>query len=85
MNKKALIYSFTILILFIGTYSVSGQSKKLRRAQEDLAETRSLLNSLSKKSTRTYMRYQILEKQINLQENLQYSQTVSFQDVDCDC
>lgn len=70
MNRSIKIYSIFILIFFAFSFSSAGQSKKLLKAQKDLKETRSLLNSLSKKSTRAYMRYQILVKQINLQEIL---------------
>ncbi len=70
MNKNINKYSITILLFFAFSLSSYGQSKKLLKAQKDLAETRSLLNSLSKKSSRTYMRYQILVRQINLQEIL---------------
>ena len=70
MNKNIYKYSIITLLFFVFSLSSYGQSKKLLKAQKDLAETRSLLNSLSRKSSRTYMRYQVLVKQINLQEIL---------------
>ena len=70
MNKFLIKILFATIIL-IFSYSFSeAQSGKLIKAQKELDKTRSLLNSLNAKSTKTYMRYKILEKQIELQEIL---------------
>ncbi len=50
--------------------TASGQSKKLIKAQQDLEKARSLLTSLNKKSEVTYLKYQVLEKQIKYQKIL---------------
>jgi len=49
---------------------LSAQSAKLKKAQKDLEDARKLLNSLNKKSKVTYLKYQVLEKQITYQKIL---------------
>ncbi len=69
MNK---IVTYGILIfLFFGTaLKVSGQSKKLLKAQKDLQKAGELLKSLNKQSETTYLKFQVLTKQIKFQNIL---------------
>ncbi len=70
MIKKYFTYGFIIVFLFGISFVAEAQSKKLKKAQKDLEKARKLLTSLNKKSEATYLKYQVLEKQIKLQEIL---------------
>ncbi|NOZ34407.1 MAG: peptidoglycan DD-metalloendopeptidase family protein [Chlorobi bacterium] len=69
MNKK-ITYGFILFILFGISFSSFGQSKKLLKAQKDLQQAKTLLTSLNKKSEVTYLKYQVLTKQIKFQKVL---------------
>ncbi len=70
MIKK--FFTYCLIIFFFSGISVvaDAQSKKLQKAQKDLAKARNVLKSLNKKSETTYLKYQVLNKQILLQEIL---------------
>ena len=67
MIKKYFTYGFIIVFLFGISFVAEAQSKKLKKAQKDLEKARKLLTSLNKKSETTYLKYQVLDKQIKLQ------------------
>ena len=70
MIKKYLTYGFTVIFLFASFFAADAQSGKLQKAQKELQKARNLLSSLNKKSETTYLKYQVLTKQIKLQETL---------------
>ena len=70
MSKKLLTYGFIIFFLSGISFLTDAQSRKLQKAQQDLKNARNLLNSLNKKSEITYLKYQVLNKQIKLQQIL---------------
>ncbi len=70
MRYKLLKYSLIIFVLFFAFSDASAQSKKLIKAQKELKKSRKLLASLNKQSKTTYLKYQVLEKQINFQKIL---------------
>jgi len=65
-----LTYGFIIFFLSGISFLTDAQSRKLQKAQHDLKNARNLLNSLNKKSEITYLKYQVLNKQIKLQQIL---------------
>ena len=67
MIKKYLTYGFILIFLSGISFLANAQSKKLIKAQKDLEKARKLLTSLNKKSETTYLKYQVLDKQIKLQ------------------
>lgn len=69
MNKKHIIYTVTIFFIFCFSTNTFAQSK-LAKAEEELNKARSLLKSLDKRSTRTFTKFKIRKKQIQLQEIL---------------
>jgi septal ring factor EnvC (AmiA/AmiB activator) len=70
LKNKLPSYLIVLFFLFISVNELNAQSAKLIKAQKELEKTRTLLNSLNAKTTKAYMRYKILEKQIKLQETL---------------
>ncbi|MCF6365867.1 MAG: peptidoglycan DD-metalloendopeptidase family protein [Bacteroidales bacterium] len=69
MNKKTIIYASIIFLFFCFSKKTFAQSK-LEKAEKELNKARNLLKSLDKKSTRTFTKFKIRKKQIELQENL---------------
>lgn len=70
MKIKNLKYGLLVFFLTLISFNVSAQSKKLLKAQKDLENARKLLLSLNKKSEVTYLKYQVLNKQIKFQHIL---------------
>ena len=53
MNRALQILLLMLLILSSSGFDSYAQSNKLKKAQKELDETRALLNSLNKKTTKT--------------------------------
>ena len=70
MIKKVLTYSILIVFVLLVSLNSFGQSKKLIKVQKELKKARNLLASLNKTSEVTYLKFQVLDKQIKLQKNL---------------
>ncbi len=69
MNKKNIIYTGLIFLAFCFSTNTYAQSN-LAKAEKELNKARNLLKSLDKKSTRTFTKFKIRKKQIELQETL---------------
>jgi len=66
LKNKHLTY-LILLLFFILFSNITFAQTKLAKAEKELRQARSLLQSLDKKSTRTLTKYKIRQKQIELQ------------------
>lgn len=69
MKNKNLKYLLSLFLIFT-FFNVSAQSKKMLKAQKDLEDARKVLLSLNKISKVTYLKFQVLNKQIKFQQIL---------------